>query len=261
MDNPGLRCIVKIAINCLFGKLGQRGNLPTTEVFNEVEPFINTVFDPTLNILNFCEIGEKAIVTCEKKEIYSDIKSPNTNVILAGYITSHARVKLYRTLDQLGDRVCYYDTDSVMFISRPGEEEPELGDRLGDWKSELSENNHITTFIAGGCKNYALKLLHPEKGKDTITVLKGFNLHWKNSKEINFYNIQKLVHDYIQNASDNKSLTVLEKDSFVRNKVNPGIFVRDTTKRYRILIDKRVLTENYMTYPFGYKKLANLLTE
>ena len=52
-----------------------------------------------------------------------------------------------------------------------------------------------------------------------------------------------------------------EKDSFVRNKEDQGIFVRQGKKSYRVLIDKRVLTKNYITYPYGHKKLETLLTE
>ena len=54
-----------------------------------------------------------------------------TNIFLATFTTCWARLKLYGVLDQLGDRVLYYDTDSVIYVSRPGYYDPPLGDYLG----------------------------------------------------------------------------------------------------------------------------------
>ncbi len=34
----------------------------------------------------------------------------NTNVVLAAYVTAHARLRLYRFLEELQDRVLYFDT-------------------------------------------------------------------------------------------------------------------------------------------------------
>ena len=47
-----------------------------------------------------------------------------TNVVIAAFTTAYARLKLYDVLDLLQEHVLYYDTDSVIFISRPGGSEP-----------------------------------------------------------------------------------------------------------------------------------------
>ncbi len=39
----------------------------------------------------------------------------NTNVVLAAYVTAHARLRLYKCLEQLQDRVLYFDTGNVIF--------------------------------------------------------------------------------------------------------------------------------------------------
>ena len=54
-----------------------------------------------------------------------------TNIFLATFTTCWARLKLYGVLDQLGDRVLYCDTDSVIYVSIPGFYDPPLGDYLG----------------------------------------------------------------------------------------------------------------------------------
>ena len=54
----------------------------------------------------------------------------NTNVVLAAFTTAQARINLYRAMHALGRRVCYYDTDSIIYTVKEGEWEPSLGDHL-----------------------------------------------------------------------------------------------------------------------------------
>ena len=44
----------------------------------------------------------------------------NINIPIAAFTTSHAPEMLYRVLDQLGDQVLGYDTDSCWFVEREG---------------------------------------------------------------------------------------------------------------------------------------------
>ena len=80
-----------------------------------------------------------------------------TNVVIAAFTTAYATLKLYDVLDLLQERVLYYDTDSVIFLSKPGESEPPTGNYLGDLTNELDHGDYITTFISGGPKNYCYK--------------------------------------------------------------------------------------------------------
>ena len=44
-------------------------------------------------------------------------------------------------MEVLGDRVLYYDTDSVIYTWKPGQTEIPLGDYLGDMTNELDEGD------------------------------------------------------------------------------------------------------------------------
>ncbi|KAK9696077.1 hypothetical protein QE152_g32146 [Popillia japonica] len=71
---------------------------------------------------------------------------------------SWTRLKLYSHLEKLDDRVLYYDTDSVIYSSRPGEWDVPIGSFLGEMTDELKcygEGSYITTFASGGPKLYA----------------------------------------------------------------------------------------------------------
>ena len=86
---------------------------------------------------------------------YEDDKNfvePNakTNVVIAAFTTAYARLKLYDVLDLLQERVLYYDTDSVIFLSKPAEPEPSTWNYLGNLTKELDHGDYIITFISGG---------------------------------------------------------------------------------------------------------------
>ena len=56
---------------------------------------------------------------------------------------------------QLGDRVLYFNTDSVVYVSKPGQLEPALGNILGDWDNQLGDGeSHTVSFISLGPKTY-----------------------------------------------------------------------------------------------------------
>jgi len=87
--------------------------------------------------------------------------SGRTNIVVAAYTTAQTGLKLYEYLKNLNTRVLYCDTDSVIFISKLGQWEPQCGDYLGEMTDELSDKigqNTITTFIGAGPKNYAYML-------------------------------------------------------------------------------------------------------
>ena len=88
-----------------------------------------------------------------------DFIEPNarTNVVIAAFMTAHARLKLYSVWEQLNEIVVYYDTDSVIYTSKPGEENPKTGVYLGELTDEV-DGDYITTFVSGGPKNYAYEL-------------------------------------------------------------------------------------------------------
>ena len=66
--------------------------------------------------------------------------SSRTYVVIAAYTTAQARLKPLSYLKPLGRRVCYCDTDSIIFTTAPGLWETSLGYYLGDLTDE--EPNH-----------------------------------------------------------------------------------------------------------------------
>ena len=57
-------------------------------------------------------------------------------------------------LNKLQERVLYYDTDSIVYFSKPGESEIETGSYLGMLANKLNQSERITNFCSTGQKCY-----------------------------------------------------------------------------------------------------------
>ena len=147
--NPWLPALAKLMINYFWGKFAQRSNLVKTE-----------------------QIDDPHLVSDDIMEIrygYGDTfvqHDHNSNVVIAASTTAYARLHLYNELDMSKERVLYYDTDSVIYLTQPDQPEPRLGNYTGDLKDELG-GEHITIFASGGPKNYCYKT---SGGKTAIKV-------------------------------------------------------------------------------------------
>ena len=168
-----------------------------------------------------------------------------------------ARLKLYSYLEALGERVLYYDTDSVIFISKEGMFEPPTGNLIGDLTDELEETygvgSFITEFVSGGPKNYAYSVkstLNQADNNNIVCKVKGIRLDYRASKLVNLKSMRDLIlkdeNDAIELASNN-----------IRRTPYHDVITRTETKQYRINSTKRKFSEEYTSLPYGFKKIKN----
>ena len=125
ISNPGMREIAKLCLNSLWGKFGQRTNMSKCEIVNNKEQFWKIAKNPEVINLDWVEIGEGEH---SKKQIRYEIKEEylptdfNTNIAIASFTTSSARLKLYNEfLKPLGRQVLYFDTDSIVYVYNPND--------------------------------------------------------------------------------------------------------------------------------------------
>ena len=97
----------------------------------------------------------------------------HVNVFIDAFTTLNARHRLYTTLEKLGDRVLYFDTDSEIYRYDTTKKDymPDIGDHLGQWTNELNVGEHITRFVSSGPKSYGY---FTNLGSSTMKM-KGFN--------------------------------------------------------------------------------------
>ncbi|KAJ8018953.1 hypothetical protein HOLleu_42763 [Holothuria leucospilota] len=166
--NPGLRALAKLMLNSFWGKFGQREDLVKTEIVDEPSRLYDLMksYDET-------EVKDVRFINDEILEVHYKDKenfiytNSRVNVVIAAFTTCHARLRLYDVIDRLNDRVLYFDTDSVVYISRPGEWDPPTGDYLGDLTNETSSKGW--KFYSFFCHGWAQKLcLHSRYGQDGV---------------------------------------------------------------------------------------------
>ena len=139
-----MRAISKLCLNSLWGKFGQRNNMKKTEYVTAPAAFYKILLDDSIDDLNIQFINEEMVqMTYNLKDQFAD-NSNNTNIVIAAFTTSHARMR-YNLLDKLGDQVLGYDTDSAWYINRPGGTTIEKGDMLSELTDEL-DGDHIVEW-------------------------------------------------------------------------------------------------------------------
>ena len=151
-----MKLIVSICFfSCsLWGKSGERQNKPQTHCITQPSELFQLLDDPAYEIsaVRICSEDVMEVVTTTAEEEYQ--RSFKTNVFIAAFTTSLARLKLYEALDFLGDRALYYDTDSVIYKTKPGQEKLPLGPYLGQFTDKLG-GDIIVEFCSGGSKTMA----------------------------------------------------------------------------------------------------------
>ena len=114
-------------LNSFWGKFGQRLNMPKTEIITVPARLYELVFsdEVIVNSVQFFNDELAEVKYANDEEFITP--NPRTNVVIAAFTTAHARLRLYSVLERLQDRVLYYDTDSVIYVDRPGLYNPPLG--------------------------------------------------------------------------------------------------------------------------------------
>jgi hypothetical protein len=249
--NEGLRTTVKLCLNALWGKYGQKPNLMRTKTVRTVDELDEILEDDTIKVIGLpLVVSENCIrVNFKSKDDFIE-DSQTSNIYIAIFTTSQARLKLYNELIlPLGDKILYCDTDSAFFVWDDISPFPfEVGEFLGMPKNELRDGLFITEFVSGGPKNYGYRLCNNE----TKLKVKGFTLNYMNSQKITL----KTMIDILQSAGK-QSIELPDQFTMKKNKKNYSIQSSYITKTYNFEFNKSIIewetqTENCLkTRPFG----------
>ena len=138
-------------------------------------------------------------------------------------------------------RILYFDTDSVIYVSRPGVLDPPIGNFLGDLTNELNPGQHIQEFVSLGPKTYGYQT---NDGKTCVKV-KGFTLNGATDELVNFNSLLKML--------DRTTMTLVPQNYLKRNLSSLSISDNQLTKRCKFTYSKRrIVDDHFNTLPFGY---------
>jgi hypothetical protein len=242
--NSGLKALSKLLLNSQWGRYAMQ-TLKTVckfvknyheliEYFNNQQYEIKNLLFPTEEIA--------MLLYQDNKEMHWG--SNQTNVVVAAFVTSQARLKLYNEMKLLDERVLYVDTDSIFYKRNLDLYTPNLGDFLGEFTNEIDpqEGDHIIEFVSAGPKNYSYKL----NTGITHCKVKGFSLNFKASKKIDFDRIKQIVCHMREERIN------ITQSTIVRDKTDWSLKTKSTDKVYRMVYDKRIIREDLSTIPYGF---------
>ena len=248
--NPGLRTLAKMMLNSMWGKFGQRLNKTQLQTFEDPQAFHRFLNTDTMDVRHVSVVNDQLVEVHYQYQDEDIPVSPNLNIFVACFTTCWARLRLYAALEQLQERVLYYDTDSVIFVTDEGQANPDLGNYLGDFSSELDDKDHIVEFISGGPKNYG----YQTKLGLVECKVRGFRLNSEGKTQLN-YNVMKAnVIDELQKPLlKPRETTVYNTHHIVRDPQTYQLYTFPQRKDYKLVYDKRVLDPyTFLTYPYGY---------
>ena len=257
--NPGLRSTAKLALNSFYGKLGQHSDQVKTKFITELSQLIQVLMDRTIKVKDYHFLSENVMQVDFVPNEDFPMQAPNSNVPLAAFCTTYARLELLKLMRSVEGRVLYHDTDSVIFTARPGDFIPPTGQFLGELTNELEctsigckEVNNcvghfIQEFVSCGAKNYAYKLNTGE----TVCKVRGFSLTYAASQIINMESMKESLFAWMKNDPRPEMVTV--KCEIRRDKKNVKIVNKRVCKQYSVVYDKRVVQPDFSTVPYGYR--------
>lgn len=240
-SNPGKRLLSKIQLNSLWGKLGQKYDMNQHKYITKPDEWFKMLSKHQKGEISL--EGEQSLDEDTLFIQYRDLKEENTplnntNVALAGFVTANARLRLYSELEKLNERVCYCDTDSIIFEYDANGYNIPQGKYLGEWEDE-TPGYFIEEFVATAPKSYAYRY-----NNKSVCKFKGFTLNYENSEKINFVSLKHMI-------DDKQNLTARVMD-FVKNKKTGEINTKYSEKIATFMFDKRVIVDDYNTIPIGF---------
>jgi len=249
IKNEGLRFIAKICLNNLWGHFGMREDFRESKYISTHEEQIDIVFNDKYKDVSQIVLNEEfRLMEYRTKEEY---KKPNksTNIYIAVFTTTWARLKLHSLLEVLEERVMYMDTDSVMYIDDESEAcqkvKELLGSNLGELTDEL-KGKHMTEWVSGQPKDYGYEL-----NDGSIKVKnKGIICNAQSEEKITF---EKKIEMVLFNDTKAEKL---DYTRFILKKEDNKIRVKKQFKVYDFEFDKRMYErisgDSIDTKPYGF---------
>lgn len=255
MKNPGLRFIAKLMLNSLWGKLAQRPNMPQTKIIQDYKDYFDIIESEDKEIKGEYMVTDDTLLLNWIYKDHFNANPGNTSVAVASYVTSYARMELYKHMEAAEQitpgGLLYFDTDSVFFKRKLNGPQIQFGDYLGDLTNEISDfgpRARCTKFVSLGPKNYGFQVDLPDGQTKTVIKVKGIKLH---SSALDIISIHKMID--MANAYINGTEEILDiPQQQIISDNHHTIYTKTREKSYKALSEKRRICDNG-TLPYGFK--------
>ena len=92
--NPAKRQISKLFLNSLWGKFGQRSNLPRTSIVTDPDELFKLAFVPYYDLTEVNFIDDDTAIANWRYVKERHTQNRNTNIFIACFTTAYARLEL-----------------------------------------------------------------------------------------------------------------------------------------------------------------------
>lgn len=207
-----------------------------------VGEFYDILLDDKLKDLNVLYLNEDMVQVNFREKDFLVENRFDTNILIALFTTSNARLRLYRQLEKLGEAILYCDTDSIIYLDNQKNSVP-CGDLLGEFTDELGKGQYIKKFLSSAPKSY-----HFEESNGKLTTkVKGFSLNFETSQKIN--------GDILEQLIDRKIGAVkIEEHRIDRNNLTKELQNIIQVKTLSYNYDKRCTVRISVLFPGGTRK-------
>ena len=147
VKNSGLRAFAKLCLNSLWGRFAMRTDRVMTEFITDPLQFYKCINGADIDMHDLCLINDDLVELVYKRKHEYAVESKVTNLFIGIFTTAWDRLELYNLLDLIGENVLYVDTDSCVYVSKPGDPQPALGDFLGDLTDKITPKHGPEAYI------------------------------------------------------------------------------------------------------------------
>lgn len=234
----------KVRLNSNWGRLAMRQHFPNCRVLTTVGErvdFFRAQNHFNWTIKDHLTLGDQSTIV----NYVSHKATKGINVAAAAFVTAAGHCVLYDMACQLGFRVLYCDTDSLVYLHRPGWFQPPIGNKLGDWENELPPDDFIQEFVALAPKTYAYQT---RKGK-FVYHAKGINSNATADAAFTLANMRETV------MGAQGKLVAKALHFMYSRKDDEGIRSTVIQKHVKGDYQKGLIGAEYRTFPYGYAEL------
>lgn len=126
----------------LWGRLANRDDRPKFEYVRKMNRFNQISFPNQYDLHCVNILDEDTLQVQRSLENVGEGTDTYSNVIVASFVTSYARLELYRGMVPVGqERLIYFDTDCIIAMEGPGWLTQAIGNCLGSTHLKSEKKN------------------------------------------------------------------------------------------------------------------------
>ena len=248
--NPAKRQVYKIILNCLWGKHCQRIFMKKTHVVSDcddetVAQLYTDRAEGRSEFASIIPVGDNRVMfTTTANNEFVKANFHDSYLPAGAFVPMYGRLMLHEQLSQLGNRVLYHDTDSIIYVYDPLLYNIPEGDVWGDWSVEkIASPKHggIRSFVGVGPKSYGLRTFDNTE----LIKFKGVSLRHAHRDMMNFDKMVAMVEQQVVVHLPQMRFEFVKHNMMITN-----YFLKEC--KYQPAMLKGFLGNEMRLFPHGY---------